>query len=106
MTTWPALPRSFRPDTPPTPTTAEPRATPIHLMDARVIMQVVVHAVAPGIRPAISLEQVFEQCRRIDPLRQPHSRAIMDQGPRWMIGDKTRLLESILLWRALTNSAL
>jgi hypothetical protein len=39
-------------------------------MNAGVIVEVVIDAISPGIAPAITLEQIFKNRGRIDPIRE------------------------------------
>src|SRR5215211_930195 len=65
-----------------------------HLMDFRVIVHVVVDAVAPGISPAVRFEQVFDHGRRVLALIEGDSSSIDNQRPAWMIRDETVVLKA------------
>jgi hypothetical protein len=69
--------------------TAPPRcrARPHRLLDARVEVKIVVHAVAPAIE-TVSLEQFLEDRRGIECRCEPDRPAIVDQRPGRMIGHR------------------
>jgi hypothetical protein len=58
-------------------------------MDSGVILDVVVYPVAPGITPAVSLEQVLHDGRRIAPVAEIDCAPVDDERPSRAIGDET-----------------
>src|SRR5690242_5303525 len=66
-----------------------------YLVNARVIVDIVVNTVAPGIAPAVPFEQVLEYCGRVEVLREAHGAAIDHQRPARMVGNDPVVLEPI-----------
>src|SRR5882757_4596938 len=63
-----------------------------HLMDPRVIVHVIVDAVAPGVSPTVRFEQVFDHGRGVLAVIELHSFSIDDQRPSRMIWDETTII--------------
>jgi hypothetical protein len=64
------------------------------IMNPGVKVHVVIDAVAPGVAPSISLEQVLDHGRRVMALARFDGAAIDDQRPSRMMGNETVVLEA------------
>src|SRR5215475_4295927 len=63
-----------------------------HLVDARVIVNIVVDAITPGIAPAIGREELLEHGSRIEPVIPTHRAAIENERPARVIGNDAVIL--------------
>jgi hypothetical protein len=64
-----------------------------HLMDPRVIVHIVVDAIAPAVSPSVRFEQVLNHGRRVVVLTEAEGASLDNKRPSWMIGDETVILE-------------
>src|SRR5215510_6588422 len=65
-----------------------------HLMNARVIVDVIIYSVAPGVAPTVAFKQLLKYGGRIEVVVAPHDAAINDERPMGMIGDDSIVLEA------------
>jgi hypothetical protein len=63
-------------------------------MDARMIVNIVINSVPPGVSPAVALEQVLEDGGWIEGAFEPHRAAIDYERPAGMVRDDSVVLES------------
>src|ERR1700682_4100711 len=80
-----------------------PARDPEHLVGARMIVQEVIDAVAPRIRPTIGFEKVFENRRRVLRLREAHRAAVMNERQPRIVGYCAVVLKQDRMGLAATN---
>jgi hypothetical protein len=73
---------------------ALPAGDPEHLVDPRVVVDIVVDPVPPGVAPSVGLEEVFHDCRGIVSLAEIDGASINEEWPSRVIGDQTVILEA------------
>src|SRR3954447_1943900 len=59
----------------------------------RMVMNVIVDAVAPRISPAVFLEEVLEHCRGVKLLGKTNGASVDDQRKAWMVRNDAVILE-------------
>src|ERR1700730_6985813 len=74
-----------------------------HFVGARMIVQEVINAVAPRIRPTIGFEKVLEDRRRVLRLREAHRAAVVNKGQPRIVGYRTVVLKHDGMGLAATN---
>jgi hypothetical protein len=77
-----------------------------HFVNARVIMRIVVDAVAPRVAPAIVFKQVLEHGGGIESFRQTDCALVDIERPFGMVGNKPVVLEPVSLRLALAQKRL
>jgi hypothetical protein len=77
-----------------------------HFVNARVIMRIVVDAVAPRVAPAIAFKQVLEHGGGIERFRQTDCALVDNERPFGMVGNKPVVLEPVSLRLALAQKRL
>jgi hypothetical protein len=65
-----------------------------YFVNARVVVEIIVDAVASGIAPAVDFKQRFPDCRRVERVREFHRAPVHRHGPRGIVWNEAIVAEA------------